>query len=65
MTAFGRRTRGGFPILPAPGLPKPEAPGIHINNVNANHGRLKKRMWHFHGAATQNLPGYLSVRTGT
>jgi hypothetical protein len=42
--------------------PKPEAPDIHINNVNAYHGRLKEWMRHFHGVATKNLPSYLSWR---
>jgi transposase-like protein len=62
ITAFARRARIKFHILPAPGLPKPEAPDIHINNVNAYHGRLKEWMRHFHGVATQNLPSYLSWR---
>ena len=62
ITAFARRARIKFHILPAPGLPKPEAPDIHINNVNAYHGRLKEWMRHFHGVATRNLPSYLSWR---
>ena len=37
-------------------------PDIHINNVNAYHGRLKEWMRHFHGVATKNLPNYLSWR---
>ncbi len=65
MTTFARRARGRFPILPAPGWQKPEAPDIHIRNLNANHGRLKKWMWHFHDATMKNLPGYLNVRPGT
>ena len=62
ITAFARRARIKFHVLPAPGLPKPEAPDIHINNVNAYHGRLKEWMRHFHGVATKNLPSYLSWR---
>ena len=62
ITAFARRARIKFHALPAPGLPKPEAPDIHINNVNAYHGRLKEWMRHFHGVATKNLPSYLSWR---
>lgn len=62
ITAFARRARIKFHVLPAPGLPKPEAPDIHINNVNAYHGRLKEWMRHFHGVATRNLPNYLSWR---
>ena len=62
ITAFARRARIKFHVLPAPGLPKPEAPGIHINNVNAYHGRLKEWMRRFHGVATEYLPSYLSWR---
>jgi transposase-like protein len=62
ITAFARRARIKFHALPAPGLPKPGAPDIHINNVNAYHGRLKEWMRHFHGVATKNLPSYLSWR---
>ena len=49
-------------VLPAPGIPRPEAPDLHINNVNAYHGRLKEWMRRFHGVATANLPNYLSWR---
>jgi transposase-like protein len=62
ITAFARRARIKFHVLPAPGLPKPEAPDIHINNVNAYHGRLKEWLRRFHGVATTNLPNYLSWR---
>ena len=62
ITAFARRARIKFHILPAPGSPRPEAPDIHINNVNAYHGRLKEWLRHFHGVATKNLPSYLSWR---
>jgi transposase-like protein len=62
ITAFARRARIKFHVLPAPGLPKPGVPDIHINNVNAYHGRLKEWMRHFHGVATKNLPNYLSWR---
>lgn len=62
ITAFARRARIRFHVLPAPGLPKPEAPDIHINNVNAYHGRLKEWMRRFHGVATEYLPSYLSWR---
>ena len=44
--------------MPAPGKPRPEAPDIHINNVNAYHGQLKEWMRRFHGVATKNLPNY-------
>jgi transposase-like protein len=62
ITAFARRARVKFHVLPAPGSPKPEAPELHINNVNAYHGRLKEWMRRFHGVATNNLPNYLSWR---
>ena len=62
ITAFARRARVKFHVLPAPGIPKPDAPQFHINNVNAYHGRLKEWMRRFHGVATKNLPSYLSWR---
>src|SRR5271157_6107611 len=62
ITAFARRAQVKFHVLPAPGTPKPEAPDLHINNVNAYHGRLKEWMRRFHGVATKNLPTYLSWR---
>lgn len=60
--AFARRAGLVMHVLPAPGLPRPEAPEWHINNVNAYHGRLKEWMRRFHGVATANLPSYLSWR---
>jgi transposase-like protein len=60
--AFARRAGLTLHVLPAPGLPQPEAPEWHINNVNAYHGRLKQWMRRFHGVATANLPSYLSWR---
>jgi hypothetical protein len=48
--------------LPAPGKPTPEAPHLHINNVNAYHGRLKQWLARFNGVATKNLPNYLGWR---
>ncbi len=60
--AFARRSKVKFHVLPAPGIPLPEAPDLHINNVNAYHGRLKEWMRRFHGVATANLPSYLSWR---
>ncbi len=60
--AFARRAGVTFHVLPAPGIPRPEAPDLHINNVNAYHGRLKEWMRRFHGVATDNLPNYLSWR---
>ena len=37
-------SRAGIPFhaVPSPGKPAPEAPHLHINNVNAYHGRLKQ-----------------------
>jgi transposase-like protein len=60
--AFARRSKVKFHVLPAPGVPLPEAPDLHINNVNAYHSRLKEWMRRFHGVATANLPSYLSWR---
>lgn len=62
ITAFARRAGLEFHILPAPGTPTPDAPELHINNVNAYHGRLKEWLRRFHGVATKNLPNYLSWR---
>jgi transposase-like protein len=62
ITAFARRSKVKFHVLPAPGIPQPKAPELHINNVNAYHGRLKEWMRRFHGVATKNLPNYLSWR---
>jgi transposase-like protein len=62
ITAFARRAKLTFHVLPAPGIPQPEAPDLHINNVNAYHSRLKEWMRRFHGVATKNLPNYLSWR---
>ena len=60
--AFARRAGVAVHVLPAPGIPRPEASDLHINNVNAYHGRLKEWMRRFHGVATANLPSYLSWR---
>jgi len=62
LTAFARRAKLKLHVLPAPGHPKPEAPELHINNVNADHGRLKEWIRRFHGVAAKNLPTYLSWR---
>ena len=60
--AFARKAKIPVHVVPAPGKPSPEAPDIHINNVNAYHGRLKEWMRRFHGVATKNLPNYLGWR---
>ena len=62
IVAFARRANIPVHVVPAPGKPRPEAPDIHINNVNAYHGRLKEWMRRFHGVATKNLPNYLGWR---
>ncbi len=59
ITAFTRRGRLEFHVLPTPGTPKPDTPKLHINNVNAYHSRLKEWRCRFHGVATKNLPNYL------
>ncbi len=48
--------------MPTPGKPTPAAPHLHINNVNAYHGRLKQGLARFNGVATKNLPNYLGWR---
>ena len=60
--AFARKAKIPVHVAPAPGKPRPEAPDIHINNVNAYHSRLKEWMRRFHGVATKNLPNYLGWR---
>ncbi len=62
IVAFARKAKIPVHVVPAPGKPLPEAPHIHINNVNAYHGRLKEWMRRFHGVATKNLPNYLGWR---
>ena len=42
--------------------PRPEAPNLHINNINAYHGRLKEWLRPFHGVATKYLNRYLGWR---
>ena len=42
--------------MPSPGKPTPEAPHLHINNVNAHHGRLKQWLNRFNGVATKTCP---------
>jgi transposase-like protein len=62
IVAFARKANIPFHVAPAPGKPKPATPNLHINNVNAYHGRLKEWMRRFHGVATKNLPNYLGWR---
>jgi transposase-like protein len=62
LVAFARRAKIPVSIVPAPGNPRPEAPDIHINNVNGYHARLKEWLRRFHGVATKNLPNYLGWR---
>ena len=64
IVAFARKANIPFHVAPAPGKPKPGTPHLHINNVNAYHGRLKEWMRRFHGVATKNLPNYLGWRRG-
>jgi transposase-like protein len=42
IAAFARKAKIPFHAVPAPGKPTAEAPHLHINNVNAYHGRLKQ-----------------------
>ena len=62
IAGFARRAGIPFHAVPAPGKPTPEAPHLHINNVNAYHSRLKQWLNRFNGVATKNLPSYLGWR---
>jgi transposase-like protein len=62
IAGFARRAGIPFHAVPAPGKPSPEAPHLHINNVNAYHSRLKQWLTRFNGVATKNLPSYLAWR---
>ncbi len=62
IAGFARRAGIPFHAAPSPGKPAPEAPHLHINNVNAYHSRLKQWLARFNGVATTNLPSYLGWR---
>jgi len=62
IVGFARRAEIPCCILPKPGGPMPTAPSLHINNVNAYHGRLKEWLRPFHGVATAYLDHYLGWR---
>jgi transposase-like protein len=62
IAAFARKAGIPFHAVPSPGKPTPEAPHLHINNVNAYHRRLKQWLARFNGVATKNLPNYLGWR---
>ena len=62
IAAFARRAGIPFHAVPSPGKPSPEAPHLHINNVNAYHSRFKQWLRRFNGVATKNLPNYLGWR---
>ena len=64
IVSFARKAKIPCYILPKPGGPRPEAPNLHINNVNGYHGRLKEWLRPFHGVATANLNHYLGWRRG-
>ena len=57
----GFALEGGIPcqILPSPGGPRPEAPNLHIDNINGYHSRLKEWLRPSHGVATKYLDIYL------
>ena len=44
--------------MPAPGKPLPEALPFRIDDVNADHARVREWMRRVHGAAAMNLPNY-------
>ena len=56
IAAFARRAGIPFHAVPSPGKLAPEAPHLHISNVNAYHRRLKQWLGRFNGVATKNLP---------
>jgi ISXO2-like transposase domain len=62
IVSFARKAKIPCCILPKPGGPRPEAPNLHINNVNGYHSRLKEWLRPFHGVATEYLDHYLSWR---
>lgn len=62
IVSFARKAKIPCCILPKPGGPRPEAPDLHINNVNGCHGRLKEWLRPFHGVATEYLGHYLGWR---
>jgi transposase-like protein len=62
IAAFARKAGIPFHAVPSPGKPAPEAPHLHINNVNAYHSRFKQWLRRFNGVATKNLPNYLGWR---
>ena len=62
IAAFARQAGIPFHAVPSPGKPAPEAPHLHINNVNAYHSRHKQWLGRFNGVATKNLPNYLGWR---
>ena len=62
LAAFARQAKIPFHAVPSPGKPTPEAPHLHLNNVNAYHSRLKQWLNRFNGVATKNLPSYLGWR---
>ncbi|MFL5280741.1 MAG: IS1595 family transposase [Rhodopila sp.] len=62
IVGFARKVGMACQILPPPGGPRPEAPNLHINNVNGYHSRLKEWLRPFHGVATKYLDHYLGWR---
>ena len=62
IAGFARRAKIPFHVVPAPGKPTADAPHLHLNNVNAYHGRLKQWLNRFNGVATKNLANYLGWR---
>jgi transposase-like protein len=62
IVGFARKRDIPCQILPSPGGPRPEAPNLHINNVNGYHSRLKEWLRPFHGVATKYLDLYLGWR---
>ena len=59
---FRPQSRDSLPRRASAGKADTRAPHLHINNVNAYHGRLKQWLNRFNGVATKNLPNYLGWR---
>jgi hypothetical protein len=59
---FRPQSRDSLPRRAFARKANPETPHLHINNVNAYHGRLKQWLNRFNGVATKNLPNYLGWR---
>ncbi len=60
---FRPQSRDSVPGRAVAGKAYARGPHLHINNVNAYHGRLKQWLNRFNGVATKNLPNHLGKRS--